>query len=79
MHTVWDWIGEAATVASELLIGDASPMRTLTALTLFNNNKVYAIHRTVAPRQLITLWAIGSSSLILWTACAAMLHYAGVA
>ena len=79
MHTVWDWIGEAAAVTLELLIGDASPMRTLTALTLFNIIMVYAIRRTVAPRQLYTLWAIGSSYLILWTVCAAMLHYAGVA
>jgi hypothetical protein len=79
MYAIWNDAGEAVTLVIEVLMGEAHPLKTLTALTLFIAVMVYSIRRTMTLRQLIALWVLESTTLVLWTVYLVVLHYAGLA
>jgi hypothetical protein len=79
MLAIRNGAGEAASLVMEALTGEAHPLKTLTAFTLLIALMVYSMRKTVTLRQLIALWIIESTTLVLWTACLVVLHYAGLA
>jgi hypothetical protein len=78
MHSHWSWVSDAVSVGVELILGEATPMKTLTAFTFFNIATVYSMRRSEAPRQLITLWALETASVVLWTVSTIVLSSAGM-
>jgi hypothetical protein len=79
MYAIWNEAGEATTLVVEVLMGEVHPLKTLTALTVFITVMVYSIQRTMTLRQLIALWVLESTTLVLWTVCLVVLHYVGLA
>ena len=78
MHSIWKGGEEAARLAFEILSGEVDPLSTLTAFTLFIAVMVYSARRPTTSRELIVLWTLESSTMVLWTGCLLALHYAGL-
>ena len=77
MHLPWKLVGEVFLLACEGLANEMTPLKILTALTVFNVVMIYYLRSTATHRQLITLGAIEVAFLFLWTLGVLLLRLTG--
>lgn len=77
MHLPWKLVGEVFLLTCEALASEMTPLKVLTAITLFNIVMIYYLQSTTTHRQLITLGAIEAAFLLLWMLGVLLLHLMG--
>lgn len=78
MTRIWGLWVEGVSILVESFMGAVRPMQVLNALIVANLLTLYTIGRDAAVGRLVALWAVSSGSILLWAACAVVLHEAGL-